>query len=759
MRPFSGLAAVLVALSALSCAEMQPRRYGLDDLRFKGVHDLDPLALGACLASQPREKLTLGLSALRSPSCGVPPFDKARASKRLFAWGWSDWPVYDEAIFKLDLERITRWYRARGYYQARVLDVQYDPPDAKERDESSKCPKGCKLDITVTIEEGEPIRLRKVELLGVEQLAPELQKALQKVLILEPEDVFDESVYDAAKAGLEKALREEGHAHAKVHGDVVINRAGNSADVRMTVEAGPVCQIGQVRVHTSEPVPIGPILATTLLTKGQMYRESELDDAQRAIYALGAFSAVNVRGELDNGQNEVVDVLIEVEPRRKSQVQIGAGLMSGTLTTGAAAADQFSVPQWDVHLIGSYEHRNFMGGLRRFRIEDRPRLIFLEPFPRVPDHLAFGNLISASFAQPGIFEPRTTLFVEARHDYGPDPFQLFFRNDIGVGIGLERGFWKQQIKLRGAIRQEFMLVSKHQPILQDQYPETLEVEGTDPMTGEMTGNTPAELLPPSHSDALSPPTCTVYGREDPPNMDLPTCARTYEEAVPGTYYLPFLEQRITIDLRDDPANPTYGAYFGLSVHEAVNIEPRSWSYVRVLPDLRGYVPLGLGLVLAARFALGAIYILDPDAKLDDDQQKLGPQTYRLRGGGANSNRGFLPGQLGDSTLGGIRSWESSLELRIPIFENFSIVAFGDVGDVHGSLTSKSHFRWQYPNTAFGGGLRYRTIVGPIRLDVGVRPKNLQRGPHANEEEGESDVTKLSKARFPGAIHLTIGEAF
>ncbi|HKO94667.1 MAG TPA: BamA/TamA family outer membrane protein, partial [Polyangiaceae bacterium] len=275
----------------------------------------------------------------------------------------------------------------------------------------------------------------------------------------------------------------------------------------------------------------------------------------------------------------------------------------------------------------------------------------------------------------------------------------------------------------------------------------------------ISGNTPAELLPPGNPDALSPPGCTVYGREDPPDEDLPTCARTYDEAVPGSYYLPFLEQRITIDLRDDPANPTYGAYFGLSVHEAVNIEPRSWNYVRVLPDVRGYVPLGLGLVLAARFALGAIYIFDFDGKLDDDQQKLGPQTYRLRGGGANSNRGFLPGQLGDSTLGGIRSWESSLELRIPIFENFSIVAFGDVGDVHGSLTSKSHFRWQYPNTAFGGGLRYRTIVGPIRLDVGYRPPALQRGPRANEDQGESDNTKLGKAHFDGAIHLTIGEAF
>jgi outer membrane translocation and assembly module TamA len=750
MRSLTVLGILLVALGAVGCAEMQPRRYGLDEMRLKGMKELDPEALRACLATQPRAKLTLGLSALRTPRCGEPPFDKARASKRLFAWGWSDWPTYDEAIFKLDMERITRWFRARGYYNARVVDVKYDPPAAKERDESGKCKEGCELEVTVVLEEGLPVHVGKVVLRGAERLTPELQRSLHKALTLEAGDIFDESIYDEAKEGLAKALREEGHARAKVTGDVVINRAANVADLTLSLEPGPKCRIGEVRVQATEPVPTGPILAATLLPKGQVYRDSDLDDAQRAVYSLGAFSAVNVRGDLETDAADVIDVVIEVEPRRKSQLQLGAGIMSGMLATGAASADQFSVPQWDVHLIGSYEHRNFMGGLRRFRIEERPRLIFLEAFPQVPDRLAFGNLISATFSQPGIFEPRTTLFIEARHDFGPDPFQLFFRNDIGVAVGLERGFWKQQIKLRGALHQEFMLVGDWQPILRDEYPKTLTAKDQ----ARPDGNTPVELLPPGNPDAPDPAECVVYGRAPRRGQeDYPTCARTYDEAVPGTYYLPFLEQRIIVDVRDNPANPTLGAYFSLSVHEAVRIEPKSWNYIRLMPDVRGYVPLGLGLVLAARFAMGALFILGASEGLDDDQQKLGPQAYRLRGGGAQSNRGFLPGQLGDSTLGGVRSWEGSLELRIPLSENFSIVGFGDVGDVHGSLTSASHFRFDHPNTSVGGGLRYRTIVGPIRLDCGYRPMKLQ-GP-----DPEYDEMKLGKLKFPGAIHLTIGEAF
>ena len=47
--------------------------------------------------------------------------------------------------------------------------------------------------------------------------------------------------------------------------------------------------------------------------------------------------------------------------RRSSEILTGAGILSGVLTTGAIAEEWVSVPQWDVHLLSSYEHRNFFG--------------------------------------------------------------------------------------------------------------------------------------------------------------------------------------------------------------------------------------------------------------------------------------------------------------------------------------------------------------------------------------------------------------
>jgi outer membrane protein assembly factor BamA len=159
------------------------------------------------------------------------------------------------------------------------------------------------------------------------------------------------------------------------------------------------------------------------------------------------------------------------------------------------------------------------------------------------------------------------------------------------------------------------------------------------------------------------------------------------------------------------------------------------------------------MVIAGRFGVAALFIASADPELDDFAQRFGPQPYRLRGGGANSNRGFLPGQLGDGVQGGLRRWEGSLELRIRLGQDFSLAFFGDVGDVH----QGSSYRFDHLNTSLGFGLRYLTLVGPIRFDIGFRLPGLQR---ADGSDGiEEDADELPLIDYPGALHLTIGEAF
>lgn len=124
----------------------------------------------------------------------------------------------------------------------------------------------------------------------------------------------------------------------------------------------------------------------------------------------------------------------------------------------------------------------------------------------------------------------------------------------------------------------------------------------------------------------------------------------------------------------------------------------------------------------------------------------------MRGGGASSNRGFLAGALGVGVEGGTRRWEGSLELRVPIGQSLELAGFADVGDV-----SVGAYRFSHLNTTLGYGLRYHTVIGAIRLDVGYRIPAWQR---TDGSDGvEDDANELPFSSVPGAAHLTIGDPF
>jgi len=224
------------------------------------------------------------------------------------------------------------------------------------------------------------------------------------------------------------------------------------------------------------------------------------------------------------------------------------------------------------------------------------------------------------------------------------------------------------------------------------------------------------------------------------------------------------QQALIIDLRDHPIAPTLGVYAELHTTEGTKYAGSDHDYFGLVPDLRGYVPLLGGAVLAAHARFGAIY---------DDV----PATERFFAGGANSERGFSERQLspssagfvsnrhadhlctadaaaaksGDCTFrrvpyGGAGMIVTGVEARVPITKwrdmPLGVVVFLDGGDVTETPAELDpwHLHW-----AIGGGLRLNTLVGPVRLDVGYR---LNRTGSMEPAPGSNF-----------AYHLTIGEAF
>ncbi|HET8935303.1 MAG TPA: BamA/TamA family outer membrane protein [Polyangiales bacterium] len=698
-----------------SCATIPSGEYGVHDLSINGMQQLDDEALKVCLATQERERAGFTLGNAADPECGAPPFDASRLPIRLWAWPWTDWPVYDETVWNRDIARVARWFRARGYYDARVVSSSQTPN-----------PEAHTVDLKLQVEENQPVLVHSIELRGESALDKRTRALLHDALQLHDGQIFDEALYDNTKQALIDVLRERAYALADVSGSVSLDPPRRIADVQFTLKPGRRFRFGELNVEGEGDLPIRPVLAAAQINRNEPFSVSALEDARRAIYELGPFASVEVL-EKPRPNEPYVDVLFKVVPGRRLRTAIGAGMQVGTDPTLAPTdTANGSLTRWDLHLLGRIEHRNFLGGMRRISIEDRPRVIFDEAFPSAASP-TMGNLLILDFRQPSFLEARTSFAVVGRWDLGRDPYTNDARSDLLAGAGPDRTFWDG--KLRATV--------------------TYNINAYLPQGAPGDPGTPHIRYP--------------------------------------AYYATYFQYSLVLDVRDAPREPKRGAYVALTVQHAPHFLPGDWDYVRVTPDVRGYFPLGFGLVLAARARLGVMEISDtsipkPAAGYENENtwqkrlkgeaqtrlRELGPLRQRLRGGGNNSVRGYAPNTLGDVLnvgdivdSGGLRQWEASLELRAPLTPDFGAVLFVDVGDV----SAEKRFRWNVPQMSFGFGLRYRTVIGPIRLDFGFAPKGLQvigsTDPRRRItlETGGRPFGESYILGSRGAIHFTIGEAY
>jgi len=112
---------------------------------------------------------------------------------------------------------------------------------------------------------------------------------------------------------------------------------------------------------------------------------------------------------------------------------------------------------------------------------------------------------------------------------------------------------------------------------------------------------------------------------------------------------------------------------------------------------------------------------------------------------------------------------NTFELRFPLFgDNVGGVLFHDAGNVYSSLNRFSfRFRQQnlhdfdYMVQAFGFGVRYRTPIGPIRLDLSFSPNAPRFFGLKGTEQDLIDGTAISTVQKINAFqfHFSLGQAF
>ena len=231
------------------------------------------------------------------------------------------------------------------------------------------------------------------------------------------------------------------------------------------------------------------------------------------------------------------------------------------------------------------------------------------------------------------------------------------------------------------------------------------------------------------------------------------------------------------DRRDDPLDPRKGIFNTLDVALASGAFGSQTSFARVLGRNATYHKLGEKFVFARETQIGIqpAFSIPTNADVTDPI----PLPERFFGGGGSTHRGFPENQAGARDLltgfplGGSALFFNSTELRFPLLgANISGVLFEDAGNIFSSI-GKMSFRtvqhnpsdFNYMVHAAGFGVRYRTPVGPFRVDMAysINPPRYNGFPGSYTQLVQCSADKSCQASPQQISHFqfffSIGQAF
>jgi len=649
-------------------------------------------------------------------------------------WPFGDKAYFDPNAWQADLRRIERFYQAQGYYQAEVVSDEVIPEGKNG------------VELLVKVKEGEPTRIAQVNLHGLDALPPEHREAVKKALVLHEGEIFQEDNWAGQKAALQAVLKEKGYVDAAVEGEVHVDVQKRTADVEIEIRPGQRYRFGKIFVSND---PTGKISnkriidqASGAIKEKDWYSESAIAEAQARVFKMGVFGGVKVNRAAPDRAEGSVPVVVDVReaPFHTQKVGFGVGV------------DQ---TRNEARVIGEYTDRNFFGDLRRLTLRARvgyallPGIFALGPNGSgITNSGVIGNL-AAEVEQP----------------------RFLFRDVRGqVSLTFERDIQPAYQYLGGRARAG--IIWQPHPDF-SVYP-SLNFEGyrLEALQNSVVGSGNTSSL--------------VLGCQ---------AARPGEPC-----YLPlfYAEEVIEWDRRDDRIGPHKGFYLSLSLQEGGG-PLSSFTYLRVLPDARFYTSfLDNRFTLAVKLRVGTLLA----GKNTATGEAESPIVSRFFSGG-NFMRGFgdrrlsplevLPPSSTDANcpncgqtvpIGGNGLFEGSVELRYAVTEKLVVAGFLDTGFV-----TRESFDFASPRSiannmqyAVGVGIRYNTIVGPIRVDLATRVAgpplqvssadpayvaNVHRGCFfgIGENPGRMQTDYTSYASYPGSpeslcsFQLSIGEAF
>ncbi len=596
--------------------------------------------------------------------------------------------VTDEALDGL-VQDIGNLYESRGY-----LGAETTLRELRREPRASALP--MRAVISLRIHEGVQTRVRDVEIRGNERVPTEELRILAQPLLGRP--VHRDEV-NRALDQLRDRYTNRGYADVQVTSQEDFSEDGTEATLIWEVAEGPRIQFGKVVVRGNRHTRTWLIRNELSMRPGRVWSARDVEQSRQRLLDTGLFTQVRVRPL--NTSERVRDVLVEVAERKRWRLMLGPGISTAEGIRMVAEGHVGNIGgvghRWTTYLhvgIDSESLRIFgpATGITPFSdLEAEWKIVTGYEFahiPRVPMRINMRVLLNERVLQP-------TYVVQK----------------YGVGIGATLA-WSLPTGPNHELRASwgFDVIWR--------YPEYVD---------------PAAVL--CDADLADPDFSNRF-------MGLIGAGQTPE----SLRRLGLLWLGLRLDLRDDPFNPTRGAYItadleatdpsGLSQEKFGRFRQRLTVYLPLMKWMQRAAP-GWPFYIVSGFEWG-IGWTGPDTDML-------PVEWRFRLGGASSVRGYPLETLGptvarNGVLSDLGFTESTVRVPVggDVFYSFAIeehfplnrkrtvefILFQDGGNAY--LRSGDDFPEldrsldTVIRASAGVGLRIRTPIGPLRLDIGAQ---------------------------------------
>ncbi|HEX7820292.1 MAG TPA: BamA/TamA family outer membrane protein [Sphingobium sp.] len=220
---------------------------------------------------------------------------------------------------RADVDLLDRLMRTRGYYNARIIYL-LDAAEGREQ----------RLAVTLDVTPRTLYRLSEVRLAGLAAADPR-EERLRALFTVKPGDPADTDAILASTDALRGGLAEGGYPFAKVEEPVLhVDHDDNAATLDVIVATGGYRRYGTISVTGDPPFDAAHVGQIARFQSGEPYRQSQINDLQRALVATGLVGSAEVKAE-HAANEESVDLNIHLTkaPVRTIAGELGYGTGEG----------------------------------------------------------------------------------------------------------------------------------------------------------------------------------------------------------------------------------------------------------------------------------------------------------------------------------------------------------------------------------------------------------------------------------------------